>query len=576
MGKAKIEMEKRRKLQFEGILYILAAVVLALSAVMIWMGYGQDIEYHAERIAAIAEEMKIHPGIYRIYTTNCGGYGYVSPLFYGDLLLYPAALLVAAGCPVAVAFRLFLASIMMGAWLSMYLCVKAVWGRETAVLASYLYAFSPILLADIFIRFAVGEALAFIFLPIVLYGFYRIVLEPKKPKTDWIWLSVGMSGLIFSHIISTVLTVLMLVLLCLFFVRKIWANKKSFGYLAAAAVLTVFLTAYFTWPMLEQMATTPLFVTDRQTSNLAGNVAPVVGLFFGSEYFNLLNVIAEKLTGQADLFVTTWFPGAFGYLLFFVLVVRLRKKNHMENKNADTLLGFSIFYLAISMVPFIQPLLEPIVGFIKIAWRNLTFYILFLSIAAAIYLVKLKAQKKEKSYRIGLLLATFGTLVTFGGLTMITVHNGMYPFENLTSHSIGAGEYLTASVPDYNYAKERGDKVECLDNDTVDYEFFRGKGYSELLYDHLEGTAAFEVPVYMYRGYAAVNEETGESYELSFSENGLVEFTVEGNSSGKVKIFYEGTKIQHVSVWVSAVTVLLLIGVAWKEHHRQGSKKERK
>ena len=54
-------MEKRRKLQFEGILYILAAVVLALSAVMIWMGYGQDIEYHAERIAAIAEEMKIHP-----------------------------------------------------------------------------------------------------------------------------------------------------------------------------------------------------------------------------------------------------------------------------------------------------------------------------------------------------------------------------------------------------------------------------------------------------------------------------------------------------------------------------------
>ena len=118
--------------------------------------------------------------------------------------------------------------------------------------------------------------------------------------------------------------------------------------------------------------------------------------------------------------------------------------------------------------------------------------------------------------------------------------------------------------------------VECLDNDTVDYEFFRGKGYSELLYDHLEGTAAFEVPVYMYRGYAAVNEETGESYELSFSENGLVEFTVEGNSSGKVKIFYEGTKIQHVSVWVSAVTVLLLTGVAWKEHHRQGSKKERK
>ena len=75
-------MEKKQKIDFEGKLHIVAAAVLILSSVMIWMGYGQDIEYHAERIAAIAQEMKIHPGIYRIYTTNSGGYGYASPLFY--------------------------------------------------------------------------------------------------------------------------------------------------------------------------------------------------------------------------------------------------------------------------------------------------------------------------------------------------------------------------------------------------------------------------------------------------------------------------------------------------------------
>ena len=166
-------MEKKQKINFEGKLHIVAAVVLILSSVMIWMGYGQDIEYHAERIAAIAQEMKIHPGIYRIYTTNSGGYGYASPLFYGDIFMYPAAFLVALGVDIAIAFRLFLASIMLASYLSMYFCVNSVWGRRTAVLAAYLYAFSPILLADIFIRFAVGEALAFVFLPIVLLGFYR-------------------------------------------------------------------------------------------------------------------------------------------------------------------------------------------------------------------------------------------------------------------------------------------------------------------------------------------------------------------------------------------------------------------
>uniref|UniRef100_UPI00403892B3 hypothetical protein n=1 Tax=Roseburia inulinivorans TaxID=360807 RepID=UPI00403892B3 len=81
-------MEKKQKIDFEGKLHIVAAAVLILSSVMIWMGYGQDIEYHAERIAAIAQEMKIHPGIYRIYTTNSGGYGYASALFFGDIFMY--------------------------------------------------------------------------------------------------------------------------------------------------------------------------------------------------------------------------------------------------------------------------------------------------------------------------------------------------------------------------------------------------------------------------------------------------------------------------------------------------------
>ena len=418
-------MEKKQKIDFEGKLHIVAAAVLILSSVMIWMGYGQDIEYHAERIAAIAQEMKIHPGIYRIYTTNSGGYGYASPLFYGDIFMYPAAFLVALGMDIAIAFRLFLASIMLASYFSMYFCVNSVWGKRTAVLAAYLYAFSPILLADIFIRFAVGEALAFVFLPIVLLGFYRIVIEPKKPSTDWILLSIGMSGLIFSHIISTVLTVILLILLCIVYIKRIWKNKKSIGYMIAAAVLTVLITAYFTWPMLEQMATTQLFVTDRQTSNLAGNVAPFVSLFFGSEYVSLLNVMIEKVTGTADFFVTSWFPGAFGYLIFWILAVRFWKKGMVKNKKADHLLGFAVLYLAISMVPFIQPLLEPFVGFIKIAWRNLTFYILFASLCGAILLVKLKEEKKWKAYKAGLLLATFGTLVSFGGLAMITIHNGM-------------------------------------------------------------------------------------------------------------------------------------------------------
>lgn len=553
-------MEKK-KISFETKLHIVAMVVLVLSAIMTWMGYGQDIEFHAERLAAIAAEMKNGPGIYRIYTTVCEGYGYASPMFYGDIFMYPAAALVALGVPLGVAFRLFLASIMIFSYLTMYLCVKSVWGRERAVIAAYLYAFSPILLEDIFIRYAVGEAMAFVFIPVVLYGFYRIVMEPKNPKTDWIFLAIGMSGLIFSHIISTVLTVILLIFLCLFQIKRIWVDKKSILHIVYAALLTVAITAYFTLPMLEQMATSKFYVVNRQTSNLAGNVAPIIGLFFGSEYMSVINVILEKVTGIADYFSFSWFPGAFGYLLFFVLYIRFRKKENIGEHQADRFLGISLVYLVISTVPYIQPLLEPFVGFIKIPWRSLTFYMLFLALCASTLFIRLR-ERQEKVYRAGMLVATFGTFVAFLGLAMITVHNGMFPFETLSTTSIGLGEYLPSAVSHYDYSLERGDEVSCSD-ETVTFSFERCEGYSELTYDGLSGETTFEVPVYMYRGYDVVNEETGGSYEPVISENGLVEFTVDDSDSGTVKIFYKGTVLQKVSTWISALTIVGLAAVWW-------------
>lgn len=546
----------KKKIQFEVTLHILAGIVLALSSVMIWMGYGQDIEFHAERIAAIAAEMKIHgPGIYRIYSTVCEGYGYASPMFYGDIFLYLPAALTALGLGVGITFRLYLASIMAGAYLSMYFCVKAVWNKRTAVTAAYLYAFSPILLADIFIRFAVGEAMAFVFIPIVLFGFYRIVLEPVHEKTDWIYLALGMSGLIFSHIISTVLTVILLALLCILNVKKLWKRKRAIAGLALAALLTVGITAYFTLPMLEQMMHSKFYVINRQTSNLAGNVVPAAGLLFGSEYVSILNRLLEKLTGAEDFFSTSWFPGGFGYLLFAVLIFRFRKKKGQRDQFTDALLGLSVLYLIISMVPLIQPLLEPFIGFIKIPWRHLTFYMLFLSLGAALLFVKLWKDGKEKQYRLGMLSGTFGTLTVFLALVLITFHNGMFPFETLSTNSIGLGEYLPSEVGSYDYAKERGEEVKCNNEDVV-YTWERKDGYFELFFENNSKRGAnFEVPLYMYYGYAVENVDTGGEYTPVVSPNGLVQFAAEGES-GSVRIYYKGTALQKISCYISLAALL--------------------
>ena len=548
---------ENKKIDFLGKLHILAILLVIFAAAMIWRGDGQDIAFHGARIRAIADEMKNGPGIYRIYTTMCDGYGYASPLFYGDIFLYPFAFLVACGLELSLAFRLLLLSVIATSYAAMYACVKEVWGKQTAELAAFLYAFSPILLTDVFIRYSIGEAMAFPFFPLVFLGFYRVVVEPRNRKWDWMYLALGMSGLILTHIISTVLVLILLVALCICHVKKMWSDKWKICSLVAAALLTVGITAFFTFPMLEQMASARFLVTSRGNGNLAQNVVPLAGLFFGKEYISLINLVLEKLTGTADRIVLGWFPGAIGYLLFFVLYVRVRKREWMKEQRVDRLLGISIFYLLLSMVPWIWYVLEKVVGFIQFPWRNLVLYTVFLSLCAAAVLTRLREHGEEKLYRTGTLSGIFGAAVVIAGLAMLWVHNGTFSFEQMGTNTIGLGEYLPAAAGSYDYSLKRGEEVICSD-DGVTFEFRRRDGYSELVYSDAEDEVTFEVPVYMYLGYDVVDEETGISYTPVTSENGLVEFTVAGATLGTVKIYYKGTALQKISLWISFVTVAAL------------------
>jgi hypothetical protein len=538
--------------------YGVALVVIVFAACMSWIGYGQDIAFHAERVAGLAAEIQNQGiGIYRIYTTVCEGYGYASPLFYGDIFLYPAAFLVVLGIPLGIAFRVMLATIALLAFLSMFCCAKAIWGTDMACFTAYIYAFSPIVFTDIFIRYAVGAGLAYVFLPVVLLGFYRIVIEPKNRRWDWIILSLGMSGLILSHLISAALTAGWLLLLCIVFFRKIWHRKSSILYLVLAALFTAALTAYFTMPLLEQLATGHFSVND-QRNDLSGNMAPLVSLFFGHEYIELLNAIVEKITGIEDWKAVRWFPGAYGYILFFVVGLRLSRKRELKNKALDFCLAMSIFYVILSVFRPVQKLFaDTVVSFIQVPWRNLMFYTVFIALAAGMAFTILTGNGALRLVRMGMLTATFGTMVAFGALAMMTVHNGMFPYEELSTSSIGMGEYLPAGVPEQDYAAARGETVQCSDG-TLSFSFDREKGYSVLSFQETEENTVFEVPVYMYRGYAVVDENTGESFEPYLSSNGLVAFEIPQGYEGTVKIYYAGTTVQKISDVVSLLMILLL------------------
>ncbi|EQC72055.1 hypothetical protein HSISS2_1798 [Streptococcus sp. HSISS2] len=72
------------------------------------------------------------------------------------------------------------------------------------------------------IRFATGEFIAYAFIPLVFYGLYTIL---KGDYRKWYILSIGMSLVAYSHLISLLLTALLVGLI--FIITFLFVNSKK-------------------------------------------------------------------------------------------------------------------------------------------------------------------------------------------------------------------------------------------------------------------------------------------------------------------------------------------------------------
>ena len=80
-------------------------------------------------------------------------------------------------------------------------------------------------------------------------------------------------------------------------------------------------------------------------------------------------------------------------------------------------------------------------------------------------------------------------------------------------------------------------------------------------YSNLENGEKLEMPLLYYVGYSAVDLGTGASLEVSESNNGLVNVRTAA-SSGAIAVEYTGTLIQHVTLAISVITLVVLIVIS--------------
>lgn len=493
------------------------------------MSRGHDLAFHLSRISAIKDNLKLGIMGGYIYPNYLGGYGYGNGLFYPDLFLYIPAFFSYLGLSVITSYKLFLLLISFCSVGAMYICVKEISkNKKSALISSFIYGFASYHLIDMFTRAALGETLAFVFAPIIIYGMYEIIYGDYK---KFYILTIGMSGLILSHLISTYLIGIVLVIMCLVNIKKLFKEKKRILYLVLAALATVCLTAYFIFPMLEQMLSGKfIFNNLDETSKLLERSLPIWSIFIEFPYH-----VLRKL----------WIPTGIG--IGFIVLIYYYFKNF---KNYDKFTHFCFITAMILLICatniFPWNLFQNILSPIQFPWRFYFISVLLLSVGSGLMLSK---STKDINKRARVLFILFLIPV----ITIITVNFFEKNIKEVGDYEISFGEYMPLSA-DKNYILERKDVITTTY--PLEHSFTRNGLELTINYNNNQGNNSLELPLLYYKGYKAISND--KELNVYQTNNGLVGVDI-NDEEGTIYVYYGGTKIQKLSKIVSIITMIVFV-----------------
>jgi hypothetical protein len=157
------------------------ALVAAATSAPLWRPlfvYGHSIDLDPFR--QVAFDAALRAGDLFPRWTPYWYYGYGSPLFhfYAPLPYFISELWLLAGASLARAFQLTLFVGWLASGFAMYLLARDSFSRAAATAVAVLYLLAPYHLVDMLVRHALGEHLAFVWIPLAIWGVAGTVSRP--------------------------------------------------------------------------------------------------------------------------------------------------------------------------------------------------------------------------------------------------------------------------------------------------------------------------------------------------------------------------------------------------------------
>lgn len=213
------------------LLLLALAAIPALKALFIPGFYtSHDGVTHTARIANFflaLMEGQIPP---RIAPNLLGGLGF--PIF---IFIYPLPYLLASwfhflGASFTASFEIVMGLSFLLSAAAMYFFTKEIFGPLAGFTAALFYSWAPYRFSQIYVRGALAEYMAYIFIPLVLLALVKLSRQPQKSQKQNFWVGFGslsLSFLLLSHQLVSLMfsPVILAFFLLLVFNTK---NRKSF------------------------------------------------------------------------------------------------------------------------------------------------------------------------------------------------------------------------------------------------------------------------------------------------------------------------------------------------------------
>lgn len=536
--------EIRRKLQivvnsraFEHILFLLLSFFFVFPLLKQGVVFsGDDLRYHIERLNELyLNYMKgnIFP---EFATFTFDKIGYPINIFYPWITIIPfviVRLLIhnpVTSIYIGIAFYTFL-TMEFAAW-SFH---KMRFSRAQCIITSVIYAFCAYRTIDIFARFALGEFLALTFLPIILYGFYSILFGNYR---EWIYLGLGMSLVLLSHVLSTFLFCSFLLFIFILFFAFVNDKAERMSAIFKSIVVFIACSSVFLIPFFEQVkyqkfmqpSIDPLHQTELKLSTL------------------IAESLNNNLNGALSTSGSTYNIGIL--LLIAILIGLFQYKKWSRFYRVILILGVFITLCSTNLVPWLSLEHTPL-SVIQFPWRYLGIASFLLSVIAGKEIVDLS---KEINYnncnliRI-VIVVVFLFIPWFSGIQNFKVQSEAFRSiytanDNKLKGSLFLDQY-TPRDSQKQLVHIRRHKAKINGKYIIIKNISTRPGTIVLSNNRIKGSSNFVLPMVYYKNIR-VTDNRGNILTSKRTDDGLIK--IKHDNSKFVEVHYLLSKIDDVAI----------------------------